>query len=134
MSQNFNTLFVYTAECIVGSNGWQEILTEQQMHLCLREKLRWVLQIILVLRVQRLNRIVNNKIFRRLHCTVFCFCNHEKIREWTESRLKTDFQVSISSSIQKWFLKNSGENFNLEKEFYHEYVNDGDKCSVIFFS
>ena len=123
-SVQLNTLFILhlCSQCSVASNGWQEILTEQQnaSHF---ERKAWmsVLKIIVVLRVQRLNRIN----FLDPCNLYFVFCIQKKIRWWTENRWRqicSGFSNIYFKFQKRKYLRN-GENFNLENEFHHKYAN-----------
>ena len=63
---NFNSLFVYTAECIVASNGWQEILTEQQNASLLARKAEMSVADYFGFEGAKIKQ--DCKIFRPLHC------------------------------------------------------------------
>ena len=101
LTQNFNSLFVYTSACIVVSIWGQQILTEQQNASFLERKAEMSVADYLGFEGAKIKQ--DCKIFRPLHCFVFCY--HEKIRWWTKSRLKIDFQVSICVHFKRDFLK-----------------------------
>ena len=66
LTQNFNSLFVYTAECIVASNVWQEILTEQQNASLLERKAEMSVADYFGFEGVKIKQ--DCKIFRPLHC------------------------------------------------------------------